>query len=126
MKVRYAPAPSAEGDYPDLTPGNGYRVIGIEADELRLMSDEGRPYLYPAGRFEVVDSREPSDWETVYGKEGERYSYPRPFGTPGFFEDYFDGDRRCAAALHKYLAEAWRGDGAGSIGAVDEPGEVGR
>ncbi len=126
MKVRFAPAPSAKDDYPDLTQGNVYRVIGIEADDLRLMSDEGRPYLYPADCFEVVDPREPSDWETVYGEEGERYAYPRPFGAPGFFEDYFDGDRRCVAALHKYLAEAWRGEGAGNVGAVDESGEVGR
>ena len=35
MKVRYAPPPSAADAYPDLTPGNTYRVIGVEADELR-------------------------------------------------------------------------------------------
>ena len=34
--------------YPDLTPGQDYVVIGIEADDLRILSDQGRPYLYPA------------------------------------------------------------------------------
>ncbi len=109
MKVRYAPPPSAADAYPDLTPGNTYRVIGVEADDLRLMSDEGRPYLYPASHFEMVDPREPPDWATVVGEEGERYSYPEALSAPGFFEDYFDGDRRCIAALRAYLAEAWRG-----------------
>ena len=34
--------------YPDLTPGQDYVVIGIEADDLRILSDQGRPYLYLA------------------------------------------------------------------------------
>ena len=109
MKVRYAPPPSAADAYADLTAGNLYRVIGMVADELRLMSDEGQPYLYPAGLFEVVDPSEPPDWQTVYGEDGERYAYPQPLGEPGFFEDYYDGDRRRVAALRTYLAEAWRG-----------------
>lgn len=122
MKVRYSPPPSEADAYPDLTPGNAYRVIGIEADDLRLMNDEGQPYLYPAGPFVVVDAREPPDWETKYGEEGERYSYPAPLSAPGFFEDYFDGDRRCVAVFRQYLADACRGEGTGSIGAADKSG----
>ncbi len=125
MKVRYSPAPTAADEYADLTPGNAYRVIGIEADDLRLLNDEGQPYLYPAGLFLVVDAREPADWETRYGEEGERYSYAAPMGAPGFFEDYFDGDRRCAAILRQYLAEIGRRDEAGSVEITDKPSGAG-
>jgi hypothetical protein len=33
-------------EYPDLTPGQHYVVIGIEADDFRLLNDQGHPYLY--------------------------------------------------------------------------------
>jgi hypothetical protein len=105
MKVRYQPSPGEEMRHFDLTPGNVYRVIGIEADDYRLMNDEGLPYLYSAGEFLVVDPSEPAEWHTQYGDEGERYSYPPELGKPGFFEDYFDGKSECVAALRRYLAE---------------------
>jgi hypothetical protein len=37
----------ATNQFPELTPGQSYAVMGIEADDLRLINDEGRPYLYP-------------------------------------------------------------------------------
>ena len=46
-------------DFPDLTPDQPYFVIGIEADDCRLLNDHGKPYLYPRHLFEVIDSREP-------------------------------------------------------------------
>ncbi len=46
-------------EYKDLTPGQPYVVIGVEADDFRLLNDHGRPYLYPHRLFEVVDPREP-------------------------------------------------------------------
>ncbi len=55
-------------DYPDLTPHQDYVVIGIEADDFRILNDQGRPYLYPADLFEVVDPREPADWVVEYGE----------------------------------------------------------
>jgi len=61
--------------YRDLTFGQPYVVIGIEADELRLLNDAGRPFLYPPNLFSLVDSREPVDWVTKFGDDGERYSY---------------------------------------------------
>src|SRR3990167_3290536 len=76
--------------YQDLTSGQPYVVIGIEADDLRILNDAGRPYLYPARLFQLVDSREPRDWVTQHGEEGERYAYPPPLNKPGFFEDFFD------------------------------------
>lgn len=76
--------------YRDLTFGQPYVVIGIEADELRLLNDVGRPILYRPTLFAVVDSSEPSDWITEFGDDGERYSYPPALNKPGFFEDFFD------------------------------------
>jgi hypothetical protein len=76
--------------YRDLTPGQSYVVIGIEADELRILNDAGRPYLYPPKLFRVLDPHEPADWVTEFGEDGERYEYPSPLNEPGFFEDFFD------------------------------------
>lgn len=78
-------------DYQDLTPDQPYFVIGIEADDYRILNDSGKPYLYPSHLFEVIDPREPKTWITEYGDEGERYSYPPVLNEAGFFEDYFDG-----------------------------------
>jgi hypothetical protein len=76
----------------ELTPCQLYVVIGIEADDLRLINDEGRPYLYPAAWFEIIDDEEPEEWITEYGDDGERYAYPPELNEPGFFEDYFETD----------------------------------
>ncbi|MBF0102423.1 MAG: hypothetical protein HQK77_16085 [Desulfobacterales bacterium] len=78
-------------DYSDLSPNQLYFVIGIEADDYRLLNDYGKPYLYPATIFKVIEPTEPSDWITEYGDNGERYSYPKLINEVGFFEDYFDG-----------------------------------
>jgi len=77
--------------YSDLTPGQPYVVIGIEADELRILNDAGRPYLYSPKIFQVIDPHEPADWVIESGEDGERYAYPIPLNEPGFFEDFFDG-----------------------------------
>jgi hypothetical protein len=34
-------------DYPDLSPIQPYFVIGIEADDYRILNDCGKPYLLP-------------------------------------------------------------------------------
>lgn len=85
--------------YKDLTFGQSYVVIGIEADDLRILNDAGRPFLYPADLFAVVDAQEPNDWLTEFGDDGERYSYPRIFNQPGFFEDFFDEKRRAVTTF---------------------------
>lgn len=76
--------------FPDLSHRQHYVVIGIEADDFRLLNDQGRPYLFPARLFEVVDHQEPDNWVTEIGDDGERYAYPPPLNAPGFFEDFFD------------------------------------
>lgn len=89
--------------YPDLTAGQQYAVIGIEADDLRLLNNEGRPYLYPMQLFEVVDPREPEDWVIEFGEDEERYAYPPPLNTRGFFEDFFDQKKETVATFWQVL-----------------------
>jgi hypothetical protein len=90
-------APTEE--YPDLSTSLPYCVIGIEAGDLRILNDQGRPYLYPASLFTVIDDTEPADWITEFGEEGERYAYPKILNAAGFFEDYFDGDSKAIAVF---------------------------
>lgn len=78
-------------------------VIGIEADTFRILNDEGRPYLYPARLFEVVNPREPADWATEFGEDGERYAYPPPLNSNGFFEDFFEADKEAVATFWRVL-----------------------
>lgn len=85
--------------YPDLTPGQQYLVIGIEADDFRILNDKGRPYLYPRNLFKLVDPHEPADWLTEFGEDGERYAYPPPLNHSGFFEDFFDGKPAAVATF---------------------------
>jgi hypothetical protein len=96
-------APRAE--YPDLTAGEPYVVIGIEADDYRILNDQGRPYLYPASLFDVIDAREPRDWVSETGDDGERYAYPRPLNGTGFFEDFFDADRAAVRTFWRAVNE---------------------
>jgi hypothetical protein len=93
----------AHPDYPDVTADQPYGVIGIEADGLRLLNDQGRPYLYPRELFTVLDAREPGDWIVETGAEGERYAYPPSLNTPGFFEDFFDGDEETEAIFWRVV-----------------------
>lgn len=104
MKAKFMPAKDvAETQYPDLTVGRVYYIIGIEADDYRILNDEGQPYLYAHELFVVVDAQEPSNWETEYREEGERYAYPPELNEPGFFEDYFDGKTEAIVTFHRYL-----------------------
>lgn len=74
----------------NLTIGNIYLIIGIEADSYRIICDENEPYLYSAKQFILVDSQMPDFWCVEKGEEGELYAYPEPWFNNYFFEDYFD------------------------------------
>lgn len=89
--------------YQDLTSGQLYDVIGIEADELRIINNAGRPFLYSPDLFLLIDAREPRDWVTEFGDDGERYSYPPPLNRPGFFEDFFDQKAKAVAAFWRVV-----------------------
>ncbi|MCF8002952.1 MAG: hypothetical protein K9L32_01880 [Chromatiaceae bacterium] len=77
-------------EYPDLSANQPYFVIGIEADDFRILNDWGMPYVYPCALFDVIDSERPTDWLTDIGDDGEQYAYPAALNAPGFFEDFFD------------------------------------
>lgn len=85
--------------YPDLTPHHDYVVIGIEAEDFRILNDRGQPYLYPARLFEIIDAREPEDWIKERGKDNEQYAYPLALNRAGFFEDFFDQKKDVVAAF---------------------------
>lgn len=85
--------------YPELTPGLSYLVIGIEADEFRILNDQGRPYLYPPRLFRIIDPSKPDDWVTERGEEGECYAYPPPLNRCGFFEHFFDDKPKAVATF---------------------------
>lgn len=89
--------------YRDLTFGQPYVVIGIEADELRILNDTGRPFLYPPSLFSLVEAGEPVDWTTEFGDDGERYSYPPQLNKSGFFEDFFDDKAKAVATFWRVV-----------------------
>lgn len=107
MIVQAKPIPDL---HPRLTAGATYHVIGIEADDYRLLDDRGQPCLYPADHFAVLDPAEPADWVTETGPDGERYAYPSALNAPGFFEDFFDAKPAAQATfwhtVNRHLAEA--------------------
>ena len=47
---------SKNPSYADLSEDQPYFVIGIEADDYRILNDAGKPYLYPPELFDVLDS----------------------------------------------------------------------
>ncbi len=92
-------------EYPDLSPNHPYHVIGIEADDYRIVNNSGRPYLYPHDLFTVIDPKEPADWLDERGEDGERYAYPPPLNQIGFFEDYFDGKNDAVSTFWRVINE---------------------
>jgi hypothetical protein len=86
---------SDDGRRLSLTVGRTYEVLGIEADDYRLLSDEAAsfandPLLYPAKCFRILDANEPAFWVCTRGEDGERYAYPTEWNGRGFFERYHD------------------------------------
>ena len=96
-------AKKMNASYRDLTFGQPYVVIGIEADDLRILNDSGRPFLYPRNLFSVLDPQEPVDWVTEFGDDGEQYSYPPPLNKSGFFEDFFDQKTKAVATFWRVV-----------------------
>lgn len=95
--------------YAMLTPGNVYRVLGIESDALRIVDDTGEPILFAHQAFEDVDPIEPADWISERGEDGERYAYPPELRRPLFsFERWHDGDPAARAQLGRHLRELCR------------------
>jgi len=95
--------------YGDLSVGQPYVVIGIEADDFRILSDAGRPFLYPPEIFSIVDKDEPDDWVTEFGEDRERYSYPPSLNKPGFFENFFDEKRKAVVTFWRVVNQRLAG-----------------
>lgn len=97
--------------YPELTLGNVYRVLGVECDDLRLISDAGEPILFNPKAFEFVDPAQPSDWISERGEEGELYAAPRDLNEPRhFFELWHDGDQKVQQRLRHYVYDLARAE----------------
>ena len=86
-----------------LTKGKGYEVIGIEADDYRIVNDDGEPVLYSPRLFHVVDRSRPKDWVKAHGEGGELYAYPPETGAAGFFEDWHDGVASARRVFTRFL-----------------------
>ena len=90
-----------------LTQGKNYLVIGIEADSFRIIDETGKPYLYDPDAFNIIDPKEPEFWESEIGEDGERYSYPKEWVQPGFFEDYFENVPSAKKAFIEVLSRKY-------------------
>ncbi|TVQ30396.1 MAG: hypothetical protein EA376_13100 [Phycisphaeraceae bacterium] len=86
----------------DLTQGESYEVIAIEAGDYRILDDAGRPYLFPASLFKVIDPARPAHWasETLDGVE---YASAPELAAPGFFEDCYAGDPDAVRIFNRYI-----------------------
>jgi hypothetical protein len=91
--------------YASLTPGNVYRVLGINDDELRIVNDLGEPILFSRLAFDVVDASTPSDWISERDEDNVLHSQPSELAAPFFYERWHDRDSEACAVLARYL---WR------------------
>ena len=95
----------------ELTPGNCYRVITVEYDSYRLMADDGRASLYDTYLFDVISDVKHSDWIAEFDDAGKViYSGPVCFSSPGFFEDYWDGEAEAQMVVRKRLSMWSKGE----------------
>jgi len=109
MKVRLKPGWLKA--YPELTPGNVYRVLGISIDSLQIISDAGEPILFNRTAFEFIDPVRPSNWVEERGTEGGLYAFPRELSEPrNFFERWHDGDHKIQMRLRHYVYELCRAE----------------
>jgi hypothetical protein len=86
-----------------LSSDREYLVIAISGDDYRLMNDDDDPVIYEPELFDIVDAKEPDDWESELGGTGKRYARPRSVDRYAW-EDYHDGEPVAVAAVKAYLA----------------------
>lgn len=88
MQAKYIKKTQAE--FSNMTYGQTYTILSIEADDYRIVNDRLDPCLYDPSHFEIVDTDEPNFWISETGEDGERYAGPKQWVKAGFFEDYHD------------------------------------
>jgi len=97
MKAKPIKAIAPDGRRVSLTLGREYEVLGIEADDYRILNDPDTwpygndPVLFEPECFEITDPTFPDFWVCSTGSDGEQYCYPPEWNKVGFFEDYHDG-----------------------------------
>lgn len=110
MRVKCISSRLADKEYRDLTVGNLYEVLGVSGGDYRVMSDFGRPYLYPDRLFVVVDPAFPEGWVVATDDEGEFRASPKEFAGPGFWEDYFENVGYAVLAVRLFFNKRLRGE----------------
>jgi hypothetical protein len=88
-----------------LTSGCEYFVLGVEAENFRVINDGGELILYPRDLFDVSDASIPPDWLRQEDEDGDVFCGPSATLEPGFFEDFFwsSGDSEAQDAAQKVL-----------------------
>ena len=87
----------------ELSVDKPYVVLGVEADDYRIVDDRGDPVLFSPNLFNIVDLSAPEDWVSSIGDDGERYAYPAELNDVGFFERYFDREDMAVQTFRNYL-----------------------
>ena len=83
-----------------LTIGKTYLVLSVYASEgrdikLRLIGDDrNTPILVNAKQFTTVCDEVPSNWRAIIDNNGSFELTPAAWAERGFWESYFDGERR--------------------------------
>lgn len=118
MKIKAKTLQTVDGRILTVTMGREYEVLGIEADDYRILDDikneftGNDPVLVDAECFEIIDPLEPDFWVCETGNNGERYCYPPEWKEPGFFEDYHDRiesvQKQFWSDLRKYYPSTWK------------------
>ncbi len=102
MRVRCKSTKCSDGRIPSLTIGEIYEVIGIEADDFRVIDDAGSPVLFEPDLFDIVDDTRSPDWVSEID-DGVEYAGPPEFAATGFWEDFFDQDPVAQATFSRYI-----------------------
>lgn len=79
-----------------------YLVLAISIDAYRILNSDGDPVLYDSALFDIIDSKEPSNWITEYGEDNTRYCEPRELERYAW-EDYHDEVPEAVNQVSNYL-----------------------
>ncbi len=91
---------------PWLTVGRVYRVLAVAIDErniveIRMFGDGGPPAIFRLSEFELVSGRLPSNWAVRWDDGCALEMAPERWFEPGFWDEYFDGDKDAVAVFEE-------------------------
>lgn len=96
---------NSDGEYWALSPSREYVVLEVCMGYVRIVDDTGRPFLYPADGFVVIDPNIPNDWIRTEWSPAEFATNPKEFQSQGFFERLFDHDQEATRVFKEYAAK---------------------